>query len=145
MENPLLQSITNCSFKQILADRSVCYVKKCSKGSCYIEAAAMFNLVRLEHGFVRYASAGYLLSKTGRDSEVEPARHDFPKFMNCQSCFMRNRRLDLASLIAAPKRPTDEVFVFTFRIGAQAVDPVIDMFPITSILVVMLLPVGIAD
>lgn len=58
---------------------------------------------------------------------------------------MRNNRLDLASLIKAPKRPTDQVFVLTFGVGTQAVNPVVYLFPITSILVVMLLPVGIAD
>ena len=76
---------------------------------------------------------------------MNPARHYVAKFMDCQSCFMRNSRLDFTSLITAPKRPTDEVFVFTFRIGAQAIDSVVYLFPIASIFVVMLLSVGIAD
>ena len=145
MENTLFQSITDCSFKKILADGTVCHVEQCSQRRCDIESGATFNLIRLEHGFVEYASAGNLFSKTGRDREVNPARHHVAKFMDCQSCFMRNSRLDFASLIAAPKRPTDQVFVFTFGVGTQAVDSMIYLFPIASILVVMVLPVGIAD
>ena len=76
---------------------------------------------------------------------MELCWHDIAEIVEGKCAFVRNHSLYFSLLIAAPKRPSYEIFVRAVRVIPKPKQAAVYQEPISPLPVEMLLPVCIAD
>jgi len=85
------------------------------------------------------------LSETFGDRKMELRRHDVSKVVERKGALVRDRRLYLSFLIAAPKRPSYEIFVWAVRIAPKPKQAAIYQEPVPPFPVKVLLSVCVPN
>ena len=128
-----------------LAEGTLCHVAHGTPRRGHSVAVSGLDLLGIQGGLVEHAARGYPLSKARRHSQVNLRGHDVTQFVNCQRRVVGDNRLRNALLIPAPQRPADQIFPLAGGKFAQAVKATVDLLPIATSDVEVLLVVQPVD